>query len=191
MTAKIVAVAAAGALGTLARCGLAGLTHKLNATAFPWGTLAVNLSGCFLVGLLWSLFESRWPVAGGTRVVVLIGFMGAFMSFSAYMLETGDLVRSAQWVAGEKKPHFGKEMESSMINLRDKDSGNVLGSVSEADLQFLIDHLEEEWDEDQDYYLTRSTYDMLKEKGAGKALQDILGPVFEDREEIEIEWFRA
>jgi hypothetical protein len=78
-----------------------------------------------------------------------------------------------------------------MIKLRDKDSGNVLGSVSEADLQFLIDHLEEEWDEDQDYYLTRSTYDMLKEKGAGKALQDILGPVFEDREEIEIEWFRA
>ena len=49
MTAKIVAIAAAGALGTLARQGLAGLIHKLNATAFPWGTLAVNLSGCFLV----------------------------------------------------------------------------------------------------------------------------------------------
>jgi CrcB protein len=99
MTAKIVAIAAAGALGTLARYGLAGLIHKLNATAFPWGTLAVNLSGCFLVGLLWSLFETRWPVASDTRVVVLIGFMGAFTTFSAYILETGELVRAAQWVA--------------------------------------------------------------------------------------------
>jgi hypothetical protein len=77
-----------------------------------------------------------------------------------------------------------------MINLRDKDSGKVLGSISEADLQFLIDHLEEEWAEDQDYYLTRSTFEMLKDKGVSKTLQDILGPVFDDREDIEIEWFR-
>lgn len=77
-----------------------------------------------------------------------------------------------------------------MINLRDKDSGAALGAISEADLQFLIDHLEEEWAEDTDYYLTRSTFELLKEKGAGKALLDILEPVFEDREDIEIEWFR-
>lgn len=77
-----------------------------------------------------------------------------------------------------------------MINLRDKDSGAALGAISEADLQFLIDHLEEEGAEDTDYYLTRSTFELLKEKGAGKALLDILAPVFEDREDIEIEWFR-
>lgn len=77
-----------------------------------------------------------------------------------------------------------------MINLRDKDSGSALGSISEADLQFLIDHLEEEWAEDTDYYLTRSTFEMLKNKGAGKTLTDILGPIFDDREDIEIEWFR-
>lgn len=78
-----------------------------------------------------------------------------------------------------------------MINLRDKDSGKVLGSIPETDLQFLIDHLEEEWAEDQDYYLTRSTFEMLKDKGVSKTLEDILGPVFDDREDIEIEWFRA
>ena len=98
MLAKIFAIAAAGALGTLARYSLAGFVHRLNATSFPWGTLAVNLSGCFLAGLLWSLFENRWPVSGDTRAIVLIGFMGAFTTFSAYILETGELMRSAQWL---------------------------------------------------------------------------------------------
>ena len=77
-----------------------------------------------------------------------------------------------------------------MINLRDKDSGATLGSISETDLQFLIDHLEEEWDEDKDYYLTRATFEMLKNKGVGKGLLDILEPIFNEREDIEIEWFR-
>ena len=99
MLAKIFAIAAAGALGTLARYSLAGFVHRLNATSFPWGTLAVNLSGCFLAGLLWSLFENRWPVSGDTRAIVLIGFMGAFTTFSAYILETGELMRSAQWLS--------------------------------------------------------------------------------------------
>jgi CrcB protein len=98
MLAKIFAIAAAGALGTLARYALAGLVHRLNATSFPWGTLAVNLSGCFMAGLLWSLFEGRLPVASDTRAIALIGFMGAFTTFSAYILETGELMRSAQWV---------------------------------------------------------------------------------------------
>ena len=99
MLAKIFAIAAAGALGTLARYALAGFVHRLNAASFPWGTLAVNLSGCFLAGLLWSLFENRWPVASDTRTIVLIGFVGAFTTFSAYILETGELMRSAQWMA--------------------------------------------------------------------------------------------
>lgn len=77
-----------------------------------------------------------------------------------------------------------------MINLRDKDNGATLGAISEADLQFLIDQLEEEWDEDTDYYLNRTTFEMLKSKGAGKTLLDILEPIFKDREDIEIEWFR-
>jgi len=60
--------------------------------------LTVNLTGCFFAGLLWTLFETRWPVSGETRVIVLVGFMGAFTTFSAMILETGELLRSAQWV---------------------------------------------------------------------------------------------
>lgn len=77
-----------------------------------------------------------------------------------------------------------------MIYLRDKNNGATLGTISEADLQFLIDQLEEEWDEDTDYYLNRTTFEMLKSKGAGQTLVDILEPIFIDREDIEIEWFR-
>ncbi len=49
-----------------------------------------------------------------------------------------------------------------MIRLRIKETGTELGSITEEDLQFLIDNLEEEWEEDQDYYLNRQTLEMLK-----------------------------
>ncbi len=77
-----------------------------------------------------------------------------------------------------------------MVNLRDKDSGTTVGTISEDDLQFLIDQLEEEGDEDKDYYLNRTTFEMLKTNGASQALLDILEPIFKDREDIEIEWSR-
>lgn len=95
---KIVLLMIAGSVGTLARYGLAGAVHRYAGASFPWGTLAVNLTGCFLAGLLWALFESRWPVHAETRTIVLVGFMGAFTTFSAFILETGELMRSAQWL---------------------------------------------------------------------------------------------
>ena len=98
MIQKLALIALAGSFGTLARYGLAGLVQRLGGAAFPWGTLAVNVAGCFLVGLLAALFENRWPVSPETRVILLVGFMGAFTTFSAYMLETGELVRTAQWL---------------------------------------------------------------------------------------------
>ena len=78
-----------------------------------------------------------------------------------------------------------------MIQLVDKENGAQLGTISEGDLQFLIDNLEEEWAEDTDYYLNRTTFDMLKDKGAGQSLLDILEPIFKAREDIEIEWSRT
>jgi len=97
MIRKLILLALAGALGTLARYGLAGFVQRLNGVSFPWGTLAVNLTGCFLAGVLWTVFEDRWAVSAETRTVVLLGFMGAFTTFSALILETGALVRSAEW----------------------------------------------------------------------------------------------
>lgn len=98
MMQKLAWLVLAGALGTLARYGLAGFIHRVNGASFPWGTVVVNLTGCFLAGLLWSLFENRWAVSGETRTIVLVGFMGAFTTFSAFILETGELLRSAEWL---------------------------------------------------------------------------------------------
>jgi fluoride exporter len=94
---KIGALALAGAAGTLARYGLAGWVQRASGGAFPWGTLAVNLTGCFLAGLFWAWAESRLTVTGEWRAIVLIGFMGGFTTFSAFMLETGEMVRASQW----------------------------------------------------------------------------------------------
>ena len=98
MIQKLTWLALAGALGTLTRYGLAVSVHKLNNASFPWGTVAVNLTGCFMAGLLWTLFESRWSVTVETRTLVLVGFMGAFTTFSALILESGELFRSAGWM---------------------------------------------------------------------------------------------
>lgn len=98
MIQKLAWLALAGAMGTLGRYGLAGLVHKINSSSFPFGTTIVNLTGCFLAGLLWALFEHRWPVSGETRIIILVGFMGAFTTFSSMILETGELMRSAEWM---------------------------------------------------------------------------------------------
>ena len=96
MVRKLLLIAAAGALGTLSRYGLAGFTHRFLGSSFPWGTLTVNVTGCFAAGLLWSFFETRWSLPGEARVIVMMGFLGAFTTFSAFILETGELMRGAE-----------------------------------------------------------------------------------------------
>ena len=98
MIQKLAWLSLAGALGTLARYGLAGLVHRIDGSSFPWGTVAVNLIGCFMAGWLYVIFENRWPVSGETRTIILVGFMGAFTTFSAMILETGVLLRSTEWL---------------------------------------------------------------------------------------------
>ena len=95
---KLLWLALAGAMGTLARYGLAGVAQRTLGGDFPWGTLTVNLLGCVVAGLFWSLAGSRLSISGQMRVIILMGFMGAFTTFSAYALETGELLRDAQWL---------------------------------------------------------------------------------------------
>jgi len=98
MIQKLAWLALAGALGTLARYGLAGLVQRMSGGSFPWGTLVVNLVGCFLAGLLWGMFEKRGVVSTVPRTVLLIGFLGAFTTFSTMILETGEMFRASELV---------------------------------------------------------------------------------------------
>lgn len=95
LVTKLLLLALAGAAGTLARYGLSGLMQRLSGAAFPFGTLAVNAAGCLLFGFVWALYEGR-VISPEARVVVLVGFMGAFTTFSSFAFETGELLRDGQ-----------------------------------------------------------------------------------------------
>ena len=97
MIKELTLIAIAGAAGTLCRYGLAGIVQSLAGARFPWGTLAVNLLGCFLFGMVFGLAEERLAISGQTRMVLLTGFMGAFTTFSTFAFETGEMLRDFQW----------------------------------------------------------------------------------------------
>ena len=78
-----------------------------------------------------------------------------------------------------------------MIQLTDKDTGAPLGTISEEQLQYLIDHLEEESSDDQDYYINETTVDLCEQHGADKALVALLRSALEGRREMEIRWSRS
>ena len=88
----------AGSIGTLARYGLGGFVQAHYGKIFPWGTVAVNLLGCLLFGIVWSSLEERWPGSAQLRTVLLIGFMGGFTTFSTFIFETEELLRDAEWL---------------------------------------------------------------------------------------------
>ncbi len=97
MTWKLLGLALAGALGSLARYGLAGLIQRGDHSGFPWGTLAVNMLGCFLFGLIWTLTQHRFLLSGETRMILLVGFLGSFTTFSAFLFETDQMIEHSQW----------------------------------------------------------------------------------------------
>lgn len=78
-----------------------------------------------------------------------------------------------------------------MIQLHDKDTGAFVGTISDDNLQFMIDQLEEESAHDQDYYINVTTIDNFEEAGADKALVEILRRALQGREEMELRWSRG
>jgi len=95
---KLLLIALAGAVGTLARYGLGGFVQSHCGKIFPWGTVTVNLLGCLLFGVVWASLEERWSLGGEFRTIVLVGFMGAFTTFSTFVFETEQLLRDAEWL---------------------------------------------------------------------------------------------
>ena len=78
-----------------------------------------------------------------------------------------------------------------MIQLHDKDTGARIGSITEDNLRFLIDQLEEESGDDQDYSFTEATLALLEKAGADKALVSLLRDALNGRVEMEVRWSRS
>ena len=77
-----------------------------------------------------------------------------------------------------------------MIDLKDKQTGQGIGSITEQQLEFLVDQLEEESGADTDYYLNTETLDMFKQNGIDPDLLRLLQTALGNRTEMEIEWAR-
>ena len=81
------AIALGGALGSVARYVTAALVVQATGSGFPWGTLAVNIIGGFLIGIVAELMASRWSVTAELRGFLITGILGGFTTFSAFSLE--------------------------------------------------------------------------------------------------------
>jgi CrcB protein len=97
MMLKTILVALAGMLGTLLRYWLSGFVARQYGETFPWGTMAVNLIGCFLAGAVFYLTQERFLVSPVLRTIILIGFLGGFTTFSSYGLQTFTLLRDGEF----------------------------------------------------------------------------------------------
>ena len=82
-----------GIIGTASRYGMAGFVSQRLGTGFPWGTIAVNITGCLIVGFLDILFERKFLLSPQWRLLLMTGFCGAFTTFSTLMLETSNLLK--------------------------------------------------------------------------------------------------
>jgi hypothetical protein len=78
-----------------------------------------------------------------------------------------------------------------MIQLRDAERNTLIGTITEDQLQFLVEELEEESAEDRDYYISSDTIDMLEEDGADSQLVSLLRGALAGREGLDVRWSRA
>lgn len=95
----LILIAAGGAIGSVLRYLASGYVHRLDFWgSFPAGTLAVNLIGCTVLGLLGGLSDSRYLFGPSARLFVFIGLLGGFTTFSTFSYETLALIRGGEAV---------------------------------------------------------------------------------------------
>ena len=88
-----------GFAGAISRYLVDGFVTDRTDGAFPWGTLAVNLSGSFVLGLLFAMTAERAILPADIRGPVMIGFIGAYTTFSTFMLESWVLIENGSYAS--------------------------------------------------------------------------------------------
>jgi CrcB protein len=90
-------VGAGGFFGAILRYLVDGVVTRATGGGFPWGTMVINLTGSFALGLLFALVVDRAALPATIRAPVLIGFIGAYTTFSTWTLESWRLVEAGSW----------------------------------------------------------------------------------------------
>lgn len=95
----ILAVAAGGALGAVVRYLVSIGAGRAFGTDFPWGTLIINVTGSFLIGILTGLFAMKWNLPQAARIFLTVGICGGYTTFSTFSLDAWYLIERGQTVA--------------------------------------------------------------------------------------------
>ena len=90
-------VALGGALGSVLRYKIDGWVQAGAGGAFPWGILVVNVTGCFVAGLLMTVLLERTSVSDEVRTGLLVGVLGGYTTFSTFSLQSLDLANAGLW----------------------------------------------------------------------------------------------
>ena len=86
----------AGAAGTLLRAGCTTLATRVFGVGFPWGTLAMNVAGSLLFGLVVGLARTRGTIGVATETILLVGLLGGFTTFSSYAFQSVELLEGGR-----------------------------------------------------------------------------------------------
>lgn len=94
-------IALGAAIGGMGRYGLSAVIANWIGATFPWGTLIVNITGCFIIGIFNTLTrpDGSFLVPLNARLFVMVGICGGFTTFSSFSLESLNLMRDGEWVA--------------------------------------------------------------------------------------------
>jgi len=95
---RLLMIAVFGAIGTLARYGLQGLVQVKTGSTFPYGTLAINLTGCFFLGLIGQFTLNRLVISSELRIAIAVGFFGGYTTFSSFGWETAKMLEAGEWL---------------------------------------------------------------------------------------------
>jgi CrcB protein len=87
-----------GFVGSAFRYWISTETYRLLGQGFPYGTLLVNVVGCFLIGFLMAFFEERFVINPNLRIFLTIGILGGFTTFSTFSFETVSLLREGSYL---------------------------------------------------------------------------------------------
>jgi CrcB protein len=97
---NVLLVGAGGFAGSVLRYVIGGVVQSAVAgSTFPYGTLFVNATGCFLIGLVSQLIEAQGAIGPGARTFIVVGVLGGYTTFSAFGNETVNLMRDGQRLA--------------------------------------------------------------------------------------------
>lgn len=95
---KYLFIGLGGFLGSIARFGLSTVVYRFAGESFPYGTLTVNVIGCFLIGLLMTVLQDRFIIQPNLRMFIVIGILGGFTTFSSFSFETFALIRAGNFI---------------------------------------------------------------------------------------------